>query len=89
MITYDSPVGKALVERAVLLEESLKMINQMCWANDDNAPSESLDPDALQDVKDILKRANYLVEEISTANYITNAKSRNPSNRNIDGLVTS
>ena len=89
MITYDSPFGKALVDRAVLLEDSLKMIHQICWKDGDDMPSESLDPDALEDVKDILKRAAYIVEEITTANYIVNAKARSTSNRSVDDMVSS
>jgi len=62
------PVISTLKFYTLVVENALNAINRRCWENGDDTPSDYLDPEILQTVKESLERIHETVAEIETAN---------------------
>lgn len=84
------PVVSTLKFHTLVVEHALNAINRRCWENGDDTPSDYLDPEILQTVKDSLERIHETVAEIETANlYFDHTyESTAISDKCIDDLVS-
>jgi len=67
MLTKDDPIVEISIERMQMSQSLLRMIADSCWSIDNDRPTDSVDPKALDELRKLIKSINEQLQDIETA----------------------
>lgn len=78
MYTTESTLVQSTRERALMLDNLLRVLSYRCWESDDDTPTEYVSEDVLVELQDVLNSAQAQLKELQTATHILSNNESNP-----------